>query len=577
MAQSLKLKVLTLITKLSDRDTYNLAATELESIAGTLDNTTLSTFISCLLSTDSSDKPLVRKQCLHLLSVLSVLHCNSLSSFLPRILSYVARRLRDADSSIRSQCVATVSSLASKITEQELNSQIGSALCLAAAIDAAPDPEPGRLGKALVPKLERLLKSDGYKAKSAGLVVMGSVIGVGGVRGYAGMGGLVKSLVGFLSSEDWAARKTAAEALGRLALVERDAMVEFKSGCLKVFENRKFDKVKAAREVMNKMLEAWKQVPDASEDVSPPPRSRASSKEDASDGRYPLGSKNSFAAGSEVPQVRKKDSLASRTTPPDHSSVTMARRRNSLKSDEKKTGPSLFRKVDCKRTLDWKVEVAIPISTSSGIGDNDNAQERKLTKPETKRTLLSKNSDNKTLKFGGLKSGSRVAPCHEESPISTVVASNVIENHHANHKECEDLSLIRNQLRFMGTSQNGLRSLETRVHGLELALDDISYDLAISRGRMMDSRRTTCCMLPGADFWSSKLWRKTESRYSTSRFSSNGTPSLVAKRHRADKHRNPETHNLESHRSQFQGGGGLIVNPLAEMHESMGISEGPQR
>lgn len=36
--------------------------------------------------------------------------------------------------------------------------------------------------------------------------------------------------------------------------------------------------VKAAREVMNKMLEAWKQVPDASEDVSPPPRSRASSK-----------------------------------------------------------------------------------------------------------------------------------------------------------------------------------------------------------------------------------------------------------------------------------------------------------
>ncbi|KAJ9163690.1 hypothetical protein P3X46_023330 [Hevea brasiliensis] len=609
MAQNLKLKVLTLITKLSDRDTYNLAATELESIAGTLDNTSLPTFISCLLSIDSADKRLVRKQCLHLLSTLAVLHSNSLSSFLTRILSYVVRRLRDPDFSIRSQCVVTTSSLASKITkqsfsssflkplsesvftEQDLNAQIGSALCLAAAIDAAPDPEPGRLGKALVPKLERLLKSDRYNAKSAGLVVMGSVIGVGGIRGYVGMAGLVKSLVGFLGSEDWAARKAAAEALGRLAVVERDAMAEFKSGCLKVFEKRKFDKVKAAREVMNQMIEAWKQVPDVSEDVSPPPPSQVSSKEDASDGRYPIGSKSSCAAGSEAPRMRKKTSLASRTTPPYHSAVNMARRRGSLTSAEKKMAPSLFRKVDCKRPLDWKVEVAIPNSTATGIGDNDSAPKRKMAKPETKWTLLSKNSDDKMLKFGGMKSGSRVVPCQEESPASTVVASNVIENHHTNHKECEDLSLIRNQLvqierqqsnlqdllqKFIGTSQSGMRSLETRVHGLELALDEISYDLAVSSGRMTNSHRTTCCMLPGADFLSSKFWRKTESCYSTSRFSSTGTPSLAAIRHRAVKNGNTGTQNLESHRLQLQGGGGFIVNPLAEIHESRWISEGAQ-
>lgn len=36
--------------------------------------------------------------------------------------------------------------------------------------------------------------------------------------------------------------------------------------------------VKAAREVMNQMIEAWKQVPDVPEDVSPPPRSQVSSK-----------------------------------------------------------------------------------------------------------------------------------------------------------------------------------------------------------------------------------------------------------------------------------------------------------
>jgi hypothetical protein len=263
MAQKLKLKVLTLITKLSDRDTYAIASREIEGIAESLDNTTLSTFLSCILSTDSTDKPLVRKHCLHLLSTLSHLYSNSLSSSLPKILSYITRRLRDPDSSIiRSQCLTAMTSLASKITkvpfstaflkqlsesvftEQQLNAQIGSALCLAAAIDAAPDPEPGRLGKVLLPRLERLVKSEGYKAKFAGLVVVGSVIGVGGVRGIGGgTGGLVKCLVGFLSTEDWNSRKAAAEALRKLAVVERDGVAEFKSECLKVFESRRFDKV----------------------------------------------------------------------------------------------------------------------------------------------------------------------------------------------------------------------------------------------------------------------------------------------------------------------------------------------
>jgi hypothetical protein len=36
--------------------------------------------------------------------------------------------------------------------------------------------------------------------------------------------------------------------------------------------------VKAAREVMNETIEAWKQVPDVSEEASPPPRSLASSR-----------------------------------------------------------------------------------------------------------------------------------------------------------------------------------------------------------------------------------------------------------------------------------------------------------
>ena len=47
----------------------------------------------------------------------------------------------------------------------------------------------------------------------------------------------------FLNSEDGAARKAMEEVLGKLAVVERDLLPEFKAGCLKTFENQRFDKV----------------------------------------------------------------------------------------------------------------------------------------------------------------------------------------------------------------------------------------------------------------------------------------------------------------------------------------------
>lgn len=129
----------------------------------------------------------------------------------------------------------------------------------------------------------------------------------------------------------------------------------------------------------------------------------------------------------------------------------------------------------------------------------------------------------------------------------------------------------------MGSSQNGLRSLETRVHGLELALDEISFDLAVSNRRMSstDSAGATCCMLPGADFLSSKFWRKTDDRGSTSRFSpSHGTPSGAARRY---MNNSAGTGTIKSENGRFwlQSGGGFVVNPLAEIpSDSREISQG---
>ncbi|XP_020203483.1 TORTIFOLIA1-like protein 3 [Cajanus cajan] len=601
--QNIKQRVFACLTKLSDRDTQSLAAAELESVARSLDAAAVPAFLSCMYSTDASDKPTVRKQCVQLLGFLAETHGNLLAPHVAKILGSVVRRLRDADSSVRSTCVSSVAALSRHVskqplgsfvkplaealfTEQDQNAQAGAALCLAAAIDGAPDPDPARLAK-LLPRFEKLLKRDGFKAKPALLTLVGSVVAGGGASGYAPLRSLVPCLVESLSSDDWSTRKAAAEALVVVANVEREFLPEFKAECVKVFENRRFDKVKLVRDVMNQMLEAWKQIPDVSCEVSPLPKSQSSSKENASDGRYPPVSQNSCSPGSVMANLRKKSSPFSKFSPADSSSASNAKN-TSASSSNKRMSSFVSRKLNHKN---WDAQIAMSDSPSAAEADQGHLQERggivldrskmdksRFSKPEMKRGLLSKSSDDKIQRYGGSKAGSRVVPYHDESQDS-VPASTVTKDLHRNDKESEDLSLIRDQLHqiekqqsslldllqtFMGSSQNGMRSLETRVHGLELALDEISYDLAISSGRMTksDAPGNTCCMLPGAEFLSSKFWRKTQTRYSMPQFSrSAGAPSLAAMNYPAD--RNPET-KLPNHR--FRPDGGFITNPLAEIH-----------
>lgn len=479
-------------------------------------------------------------------------------------------------------------------TEQDHNSQIGVALCLASAIDATPDPEPAQLRK-LLPKFDKLLRSESFKAKPALLTVFGSVISSGGASSQSIVKNLVSCVMEFLSSEDWAVRKASAETLLKLAVEERDMLSEYKASCLKTFENRRFDKVKVVRDTMNQMLEVWKEVPDLSIETSAPPlQSQSSSKENASDGHYPPGSQHSSSLGSKASQMRKQNIPSNRSPSTDGSSATTGRKRSPLKSSDKNTGPAMFRKLDRKKPSNWNIEVSVPHAPSPTEVYKDDIKGREeilvkrwendentFSKLDTKRVLFTKKSDDKMHKLSGIRSGSRVVPFQDESFESTITSHKETEDPCSNHKESDELSLIRKQLvqienqqsslldllqKFMGSSQNGMHALETRVHGLELALDDISYDLAVSHGRMRDtgSARSSC-----ADFLSPKFWRKTE--YTAPRFSSSGnTPSTSTSRYRADK--NVET--FENRRFRLNGGGGFIVNPLAEISsESRGVSE----
>ncbi|XVF84861.1 hypothetical protein PTKIN_Ptkin17bG0073400 [Pterospermum kingtungense] len=603
----LKQRVITCLNKLADRDTLALASAELDSIARNLTVDSISPFLNCLHNTDSSSKSPVRRQCVSLLTLLSHSHGNDLSPHLSKMVSTLVRRLRDPDSAVRSACVEATTAMSSHITkppfsvlskpliemlivEQDVNSQIGAALCLAAAIQAAPDPETEQLRK-LLPKLGKLVKNESFKAKAPVFGVIGSVTGVGGVGSKGVLDWLVPCAVESLSSEDWGTRKAAAEALGKVAMAEKELATEYKAACMAALGNKRFDKVKIVRETMNRSLDLWKEVPGVCEETSAPSQSDSSSVDNGNVGCFPSVAKSVNDIGFRNTQS-KKAVPTSRTPPSDDSMAPTAKKETPLKSNNRNGNTSVVGSLDPAKPSDWKVEIperkslfskaydnvkkgGLVVLESREIGDSGNSRR------EAKCILFGKVSDEKVQKFGSLRSGSRVVPFHDDN-LDVDDRNGAVEVNE-DPKDIEDLSLIREQLaqiedqqsnllsllqKFIGSSQSGITSLETRVNGLEMALDEISYDLAVSNGRIpnRDFAYNTCCKLPGTEFLSPKFWRKTESRFSTSRLSSSGRMlSLNAAHNSPDKDSGAETYKQAvGHRYQRQGRGGFSMNQVAD-------------
>ena len=258
-------KLCTNIDKLSDRSTFSQASSELNYLAKTLPLDFLPTFLSSILSIDSSSKSPVKVHGINLLSLLSNTHKSFLSPHIQKIIPFFLKRLRDSDSSVRNACISAVSSLSSLnyvplldsflgsiSIEQDLNAQMGCCLCLKAAINGRnlEEREEGDLRKRVLPKVMKLLKKDGFKAKGALLGVIESIIGVNNgivINGKVG-GNLVGNVVGItvdmLSSDDWMARKSAAEVLLKLGVVlDEDAAAQVKNFVVNSLESRRFDKV----------------------------------------------------------------------------------------------------------------------------------------------------------------------------------------------------------------------------------------------------------------------------------------------------------------------------------------------
>ncbi|KAI3898465.1 hypothetical protein MKW92_034375 [Papaver armeniacum] len=514
--QNLKQRVITCLNKLSDRDTQTIATAELESIARNLNHESFLPFLNCIYDTDSSEKTPVRKQCVKILGFLSENHGDSLNPFVNKMVLNIIKRLRDSDTAVRLACIDSVALMVNQIEnvpftsftkplmeaiqfEQDYNIQIGAAVCLSSVIESSNNPELVQLRRVL-PKLIKLLKSDSFKAKPALITLIGSIIGVGGIVSNV-LENLIPCLIEFLSNEDWNTRKAAAETFAKLGVKEKDILVEFKSPCLNAFESRRFDKVKVVRDRMNEMIEVWKDIPECVNEISSPSLSKSSSSTE----NFSSRSSSTTTTDESHRGSRRKSSPISKSPPRDSPATTNMTARKKSNNDVK-SSPVLFRKLDFNNKMvdDQNTSSTEEELSEINLGNQELIEEKIIgcLKVENKRVPLSNKSEGKMQKISMDKAGSRVFPVQEEdNSESKASVSRVRKEFDDNEKDNEEIFLIRQQLlhienqqsnlfdilqKLIGSSRNGIKSLETRVLGLEMALDGISYDLAMSSRRVPD-------------------------------------------------------------------------------------------
>jgi len=293
--------------------------------------------------------------------------------------------------------------------------------------------------------------------------------------------------------------------------------------------------------------------------------------------------------------VRKNDIAVSRS-PPDACLVSSIEKRTPI---DRKEDTSLFPE-DWIKVDNWQIEVTIPRSQPKRIfcnedfgksyctnarnkdrdrrGTNSNhggyqnpatVKEMETLRPldvETKCIMVDQNSD--------VKHTVKVASNEKQQASSTRTngSANWCNGHVANdlapirRKLCQLENQQSNLLEliqcFIGSSQEGMRSLESRIHGLERIVGEMAQDVAVSTGRLSTSGIKggggRCCKFPGTDFLCSKLWRKSEGRYAPIRIATSDVSSL-SKFGRA-------TDIIENRRHKGMPGS-FIVNPLADIRE----------
>lgn len=191
----LKQRILTSLSKLSDRDTYQIAVEDLEKIIQSLSPDSLPMLLNCLFDSSNDPKPAVKKESLRLLSMLCNCHGELAASHLTKIIAHIVKRLKDADSGVKDACRDSIGALSGQylkgesggtlvglfvkplfeaMGEQNKGVQSGAALCMAKMVECAADPPLAAFQK-LCPRICKLLNNQNFMAKASLLPLVASL------------------------------------------------------------------------------------------------------------------------------------------------------------------------------------------------------------------------------------------------------------------------------------------------------------------------------------------------------------------------------------------------------------------
>ncbi|KAL5699744.1 hypothetical protein ACHQM5_030604 [Ranunculus cassubicifolius] len=376
----LKQRVLLALNKLADRDTYQIGIEELEKTAQGLTADGVAPFLSCVIDTDSKQKSMVRKECIRIMGTLVRFHDVLLSPHLGKMVTSIAKRLKDPDSVVRDACVEVVGVFSAKMSkygdendgtfvviakplfealgEQNKHVQCGSALCLASAIDNAINPPVSVLSRMLT-KITKFLKNPHFMAKPAVVELIRSIIQAGGAPNQTALSASIRSIEEALKNSDWTTRKAASVALAGIATSGGSFLHSIKASCVNSLESCRFDKVKPVRDSVLQALQCWKSL--SGSDSCEPSEAGSSTRDTFFRGEY-----SDVTSASDVGWHIAKKKVATGSV------------KERIPLTARQACQDLVQGTQKSKTKDWHVEIAVP-KTYTVSSSYDYTEESKIS------------------------------------------------------------------------------------------------------------------------------------------------------------------------------------------------------
>ncbi|KAG2328462.1 hypothetical protein Bca4012_037459 [Brassica carinata] len=516
-----KQRILTSLSRIGDRDTYQIAVDDLEKLVLSVSDSpeTLPVLLHCLFDSSADPKPPVKRESTRLLSFLCLTYSDLTSSQLAKIISHIVKRLKDADNGVRDACRDAIGSLSEKflnaggsssmvglfakplfeaMAEQNKSMQSGAAVCMGKMVDSATEPPVAAFQK-LCPRISKLLNSPNYLTKASLLPVVGSLSQVGAIAPQS-VESLLHSIHECLRCTDWVTRKAASDVLIALAVHSTSLVADKTDSTLTALEACRFDKIKPVRESLSEALNVWKNIAGKGESGTSVDQKDVSSEQCMLE---TTGETDPVMQGSSDDLSSNSDSI---------SKAVLILSKKAPRLTGKDLNPEFFQKLEKGGSGDIPVEVILPPrqKNSSNSNTEDESDQKVCAESRSRSKGLCRiaGAHPKQRHFGDFARGSE----GDETEVIQAEASESRVNwpplqRQLLHLERQQTHIMNMLQDFMGGSHDGMRSLENRVRGLERIVEEMSREMSIqsgARGKAAAPRRSDVDGWDGPSYTSSR-------------------------------------------------------------------------